>query len=552
MKTSKKKRPVLWLAGIMSAALLLAGCSTTETTHGTGLPNEPGREVKGYSQEGTSATAAPVSSGEMVSSDAVVAYEDHLIRLEKQYVSGSMAGSEFTYNIRVIAKRGVANVVVEEILPQGVTFGSATPAATKNADGNPAWKLGSMNQGETKTIAVKVTPTAVGEYWVCSVVRADPKLCLPIQAGLPKLTIAKVGPAVVEVGEDIIWNISVTNTGTAVAQGVTTQDLLPEKFTAVSPLSKNFGNIAPGETQTLAVTAKATAVGTYTNTATAKFAGGDVVEATAPVRVVQSGLAVEKTGPERGYIYNAETYNIKVTNTGDTTLTNVVVTDHLPDGAILYGEVADKGEVFDITEGKTIRLGLQNDARRSVYGYWRPGADAASDDTADQIVWKIDSLASGQSKTYQVRYYSKVQQTLVNRVTATSDRGLTAEDTAATQWIAAPGVNTNIIDSVDPIRLGEETILTITILNQSRYEPFTVTGNVVTVGDGLKPISASSGGVIDGQVVTFPSASLQPGRTIERTITTVGAKTGITTTKMETTTNFRDTPVIDQESTTVF
>lgn len=543
------------MAGMLGAALFMSGCTTAETTHGTGLPNDPDREPKGYSLENqqTSATAAPVSSKEMVSSDAVVAYEDDLIRLEKQYVSGTMAGTEFTYNIRVIAKRGVANVYVEEVVPEGVAFNSATPASTKSADGNPSWKLGSMKQGEIKTITVKVTPAAVGEYWVCSIVRADPKVCLPIQAGLPQLTIAKVGPAVAEVGEEIAWNITVTNTGTAVAQGVTTQDLLPEKFSAVSPLSKNLGNIAPGESQTLVVTAKATEVGSFINTATAKFVGGDVVEATAPVRVVQSAVAIEKTGPARGYIYNAETYNIKVTNTGDTTLTNLVVTDDLPEGAILFGEVPEKGEVYDINQGRTIRMGLQHDPQRAVYGYWRPGTqDVLSDDTADQVVWKIDSLAPGQSKTFQVRYFSKVQQTLVNRASVTTERGLKAEDSVSTQWIAAPGVNTNIIDSVDPIRIGEETTFRISILNQSKYEPFVVTSNVITVGDGLKPISASAGGVINGQVVSFPSVTLQPGQTIERSITTVGQKTGITTTKMETKVNFRDLPILDEESTTVY
>lgn len=158
----------------------------------------------------------------------------------------------------------------------------------------------------------------------------------------------------------------------------------------------------------------------------------------------------------------------------------------------------------------------------------------------------------GLSISFNVKFHANKPMTTVNKATVTTDRGLTDTASAETVWKAVPGVHTNLIDSVDPIQVGQETVYTLKTLNQSGYDTFTVTSQVVTIPDGLQILSASQGGTISGNTVSFLPVTLGPGKEVTRSVTVKGTKGGTHTTLVETMTNFRDTPVTDQESTTVY
>ncbi len=545
----------LWLSAAFSVAVLFTGCESTKVKNAPEAYNDryPSREVKGYSTSAqTKQTVAPANSGVVVSTDSETIYEDNLVKLEKVYNSGSTVGSDFNYDIIVTAKRAITNVEVDEFLPDSIKFKDSTPKADMNQFGMPSWDLEAFDAGDQEKINVTVVPGKVGQYKVCSVVRADPLVCLPLFVGKPELTIAKSGPPRVELGESATWDIIVTNTGNAIADNVVINDTMPAGFTATSPVSKNVGSLDPGASSNFTVTGKSNKVGQFTNTAVASFTGGESVQATAPIEVVQSAVAITKTGPATGYIFVNQPYTITVTNKGNTTLKNLVVTDNLPDGAVLIGKVDQSGEVSDTDSGKTV-LNPQFYGTKNVYGYWKPGSDnPLADDYADQIDWKIDSLAPGASKSFKVSFHANKPMTTVNKATVTTDRGLTDTATAETVWKAVPGVHTTLMDSIDPIQTGEQTVYTLKTLNQSGYDTFTVTSQTVTVPDGLSIVSTSQGGTISGNKVSFLPVTLGPGKEVSRTITVTGTKGGTHTTVMETLTNFRDTPVVDQESTTVY
>lgn len=547
--------------------MLFSGCGTqteiaepdaiTETGDSAQVRQARVRAAEGgsssrYAFTGTPrVVVAPEEGGIVQSTGTDTIYEDHLVRLEKVYKSGSTVGAPFNYDIIVTAKRALTNVEVDEILPDSIKFQESNPKAAMNQFGQPTWALQSFKANEQQTINVTVVPSKVGSHEVCSIVRAEPLICLPLYVGKPELRITKTGPARVELGENVTWDIGVTNVGNAIADNVTIKDTLPEGFSAVGPTERNVGSMQPGASTNFQVTGKSNKVGSYTNTAVAQFTGGEPVSATAPVEIVQSAVAITKTGPEQGYIFVDVPYKITVTNKGNTTLNNLVVTDFLPDGAVIKGRVDQGGEVFDVTEGRRVFLGPQHHAERGVHGYWLPGNNPLTDDTADEIVWKIDSLAAGASRTYTVNFHANKPMTTVNKATVVAG-GLTESASATTVWRAVPGVHTSIIDSVDPIQVGQDTTFTIKTLNQSGFETFTVTSQVVNVAEGLTIKSVSSGGTVNGQEVTFIPATLGPGREITRTITVTGATAGNKNTTVTTMTNFLTQPVIDNESTTVY
>ncbi|WOO40333.1 DUF7507 domain-containing protein [Rubellicoccus peritrichatus] len=561
MKLTKRLINRAWIPAVLSAVVLLTGCESTQVKKSAEgyNSNYPSREVKGYSQTahgregGQRPASAPAQATATKSAAGDIVYEDHLVRVEKIYKSGSTVGAPFNYDIIVKAKRAITNVEIDEILPDTIKYQDSSPKASMNQFGMPSWDLQAFDAGDEMKINVTVVPQKVGSYKVCSVVRADPLICLPLFIGQPELQITKTGPARVEMGESATWDIMVKNTGSAIADNVVITDTMPSGFTAVGPVSKNVGSLQPGGNATFKVTGKSNKVGKFVNTAVANYTGGTPVQATAPIEVVQSAVAITKTGPATGFIFVDETYTITVTNKGNTTLRNLTVTDQLPVGAVLEGKVVGSGEVADVDTGRTVFIGPKYDARRAVWGYWREGSqNPLTDDHADQITWKIDSLAAGASKSFKVTFYANKPSTTVNNATVKTERGLTDKASATTVWKAVPGVHTGIRDSIDPIQVGQDTILTVNAENQSGYDTFTVTSQVVTVGDGLTVKSVSSGGTINGNVVSFPPVNLGPGKEVTRTITVTGSKPGTTTSKMETMTNFRDTPVLDQESTTIY
>ncbi len=442
-------------------------------------------------------------------------YSNDLIRVTKKQVSGTRVGGEFGYQITVEALRDIANVELFEHIPADVTLNSTAPEA--KVDGNTlSWAVQAMNKGDTRDFNVVVIPSKEGEFDVCTVVKADPRICIGMIAGMPVLTIDKSGPATSELADSITWDIVVANTGSVAADNVTVEDVLPEGFTAQSPLKGNLGTIAPGQSKSFQVTALGSTTGEFVNTAKTMYAGGEPVSDTAPVTIVQSLLAINKEGPAEAFVFNPATYVITVKNEGTTTLRDLRVEDTLPGGV----ELIDSG-------GGTV--------------------------SGNKIHWDLPSLAAGQSKEYRLRFSANQPGWTTNTASVHTKTGLTATDTARTEWFGVPGVQLEVIDSNDPIRVGERTVYTLTVKNQGRFRPVDSTIRF-TLTDNIRPISISGSeqGVIDGQVVTFPAATIQPGRDLVIQITAEGVSRGVGVGTMELEADFLGRTVSSQEPTNVY
>ncbi|MEM7228305.1 MAG: hypothetical protein AAF432_05740 [Planctomycetota bacterium] len=90
------------------------------------------------------------------------------------------------------------------------------------------------------------------------------------------------------------------------------------------------GNMAPGETQTIRVSARATQEGTVGTCATVSY--NSSLCSTVPV--VAPKLALTKAAPAQVMACDPIVYNFEVTNTGTGTIDDVVITDELPAGLV--------------------------------------------------------------------------------------------------------------------------------------------------------------------------------------------------------------------------
>ena len=142
----------------------------------------------------------------------------------------------------------------------------------------------------------------------------------------PALSIEKTGPGTANIGEQIDYSITVTNTGDVTLHNVSIVDEL-------LGLNETFASLAPGAAQTVDGRYGPVAEGdapAIVNVATAKADEVGPVSADHTVSIMtHPALAIDKTGDASTTIGGTVDYTITVTNTGDVTLHNVRVIDEM-------------------------------------------------------------------------------------------------------------------------------------------------------------------------------------------------------------------------------
>lgn len=447
-------------------------------------------------------------------------FTSNLYTVEKSLLSSTQVGGAYQYRLRVTALEDITNVTATEHLPAGLALVGTEPEA-KVSGQNLSWAWPSLKKDEVKDLIVTVRPEKEGNFVTTSTVCVDPVVVLPFFAGSPRLEITKTAVASAELGDVVPFRIAVRNAGSAVARNVVITDTLPEGITSDSSLSPVIGDLQPGEVREVTVLGNIKKVGSLTNVASAVYDGGQPVQAQAVLNVVQSQLGLAKTGTTRSYIFKHAGYQIVVSNPGNTTLTNVVVTDEIPSGT----ELVSSDPVVTPSRGR--------------------------------LAWTVPTLAPGQSQTFSVVLTNTKPGATTNVASATAasptGKSLNASAEAKTEWEGAPGVLTEITDSKDPVRVGESTTYTIVVSNQGAFKP--VNGQFkVTLSKHLRPVSTSgdSQGTIEGQVVTFPDVLLDPRRSTKLQIEAQGVQSGSGRARLEFMSSFLDEPVIKDESTFVY
>jgi uncharacterized repeat protein (TIGR01451 family) len=455
-----------------------------------------------------------------------IRHEDR-VRVIKSTVQRGDVGQELVYRIQLEALRDVVNVRVTETLPDGFTFARSTPQA--QIEGNILrWHYPSLSRGDSETIELRVQPGSEGDHTICTVISFDQRFCLDVFAGRPLLAVVKEGPSEVELGDEVRWTVRVTNRGTAAARNVVVTDQLPDAFEATSPLRQQLGTIEPGATSEVTYSARAVSQGEFRNRAHVNYdgapTGADALDSEGrplhtsaqPIRVVQSGIRIRYTGPDEGFVFKPEPYRIRIENTGDTDLRNVRITNDL-DPALTVSDPAG-GRV-----------------RGNAIGWLIPNLPAGS---AHEIETKLSSTQTGELRT------------VARLVTAA---GLESSDSLTTLWKAVPGLTISLTDSIDPIRVDEETVYTIVVRNQGDFEP--VSGMLeLSLSEQLEAVSTAgdSVGEIEGQLITFPRITLEPGRDIRLTVTARGKAIGPGRAILRFTADFIEEAIVNQEATNVY
>lgn len=442
-------------------------------------------------------------------------YENDLYRVKKEWLKGTTVGDIYLFRITLVAKQNLYNVRVIDVHDTSLQYRTSKPEGNPSSD-MVSWLFQQMAAGQQLVIDVSFDATQEGEFINQVVVSTDTAFEIAYKVGMPRLELTLDGPRMAELGQDVTWNARVSNVGTSEAKDVVVTDQLPSGFSG-SNLERIIGTLEPGTYRDLTFTARSTREGDFTNTAVATSRNiPQGVSASADISVVQSRVSLALEGTPRSYVFARAKYNLTVTNEGSTTLNQIAVNHTLPNFTELVS--ADGAQIND-------RL----------------------------LIWQIPSLEPGAQRTFSFIIKANRPGTTNAYVTLSTARGLTDEATASTDWLAVPGISTSIIDSQDPIQMGETTTYTAKIANQGLFKPVGA-DMVIRFSPELQPISVSGSvqGTIEGNLVRFPGARIEAGKDIVVRIEVRGAQAGYGDAILEVTPDFMTKTIKSQESTTVY
>jgi uncharacterized repeat protein (TIGR01451 family) len=169
---------------------------------------------------------------------------------EKQYV-----GRPVTYEVTISNKSDApaVNTVLEEVLPQDVTSVKATAGAKLLRSRNLVWKLGTLEPEASKKVYVSYIPTRVGT--LANKITATAHCAESVTASV-ETAIAGISGVLlevidvedpVEVGGTTMYEIKVTNQGSAPATGISITCTLEDNIQYVSSRGATPGEMVGNE-----------------------------------------------------------------------------------------------------------------------------------------------------------------------------------------------------------------------------------------------------------------------------------------------------------------
>jgi len=348
----------------------------------------------------------------------------------------------------------------------------------------------------------------------------------------PALSITKTGDAgPVGIGDTVHYTVTVENTGDIALSNVTVVD-------AKIGLDELIATLAVGASETFygsyGPVSESDLPGPIVNTATAD---SDETGTHSVAIVTAPALSIVKTGDASVMVGNTIQYTITVTNIGDVTLTNVMLTDPLlglnqnlgtlvPGASITvnptYGPVtqdeyensnplvntatADSDETGPVTDTHSVIIVSNYKIRVTNTGNITL-TNVTVVDAKLGINTNLGSLGVGESQTIQGSYgpvsESDLPGPIVNTATADSDQIGPVSDSHSVPVVTAPGLNI-VKTGVPVVKVGEKATYTITVSNSGD-----VTLYGVWLEDAMLGISQSLGNLAPGESVTV-NASYGP------------------------------------------
>ena len=279
------------------------------------------------------------------------------LQITKTGATNINAGAQLLYTL-AITNRGpssATNIVVQDTLPVGAAFFSASDSGATNGSGQVVWPAISIlasNAGVNYTVTI----TAPGSGILTNVAAVSSPVTDPVLGNNTGTLFSTIAPSAdlsitktpsvspVAATNQFSYSILVSNAGPSTATSLVVTDSLPAGVTFLSATPVETGtngsnqvfwtlpDLGANASTSLTLFVRAPAQGTITNIATA----GSPLDPTPPVTTntvdvsESADVSILKTAPDTIAATNQFDYTIVVSNAGPSIASSLVVTDSLP------------------------------------------------------------------------------------------------------------------------------------------------------------------------------------------------------------------------------
>ena len=256
-----------------------------------------------------------------------------------------------------------------------------------------------MDAGAEKRIKVTVTPMDEGELRGRAAVTFSAGVEARVKVTRPRIGVTLTGPDVVRVGEPVVFQVKLTNTGSGPASKMRLHARFTEglKHKNGQVIEGQMTNLEAGQTKTFPLEVSAARPGQETFVLSVFADSNQPETAKAAVTLVEPQLVIKQTGPTKCLVRAEPVYQIDLTNPGSAATEAIQMWTAVPEG-FEFVQASDAGQ-FNATS-KT-------------------------------VVWRLNGLPAGGAKTVTVKL----------RAVAPADSAVrTTVQAGGTEAPAGPGV----------------------------------------------------------------------------------------------------------------
>lgn len=425
----------------------------------------------------------------------------------------------FTLTVTNDGPSDATSVEVTDLLPSGYAYVSDNSGGAYD-ETTGVWNLGSLANGSSTSLSILCNVNSSGDYDNVAEITGHDQVDIDstpnndvsgeddqdqvsiIPNPLVDISVTKtVDELIPEVGEEILFTVTVQNDGPSDATNIVVTDVLASGYQLVNsnPSVGTYnatngswvvGDLANGASETLEVAVEVLSTGNYTNTAElTNVAEGDVdsspnnnneseddqqtVEPVViPVVDLQLRKSVNVLSP---YVGQEVIFTINMTNLGPSDASGVEVMDLLPDGYTYVSHGTTAG-IFNATSGM-----------------WVLNGDLANGSTE---TLSIVAAVNNTGDYFNVAEVFAVDQYDSNSIPNNNNIFENDQDNAGTTPVPSADLNVNVSVDNELPDVGSQVIFTITLTNEGPSDAIGVEVENL-LPDGFTYVSDDSGGLFD-------------------------------------------------------
>ena len=271
------------------------------------------------------------------------------VTIRKVAPAEASIGEPLIYSIE-ISNNGDTNaseVIVEDRIPTGCKLVGTIPQA-ELIGSKILWRLGRLPAKSDQKLLIKVIPLEEGEIGSVATVNfvAEVSTSTSVrQAAKPEIKLEVKNRGTAKVGENVLFRFRVANEGSATAQNVTLQDIVPVGFEhpAGKDVTYEIGELPAGKAIDIDLELTAVKPGQHVNRAIVKSGKNSKVEAAAAVDVVdEKGLTIQSPPSRPQPVGQKTSHDIRVTNESSQPINGAAVNVILPQ-ELAFVSASDNG-----------------------------------------------------------------------------------------------------------------------------------------------------------------------------------------------------------------